>query len=88
LIDLIFKAHLERPKAIEIEIIDDDKAGERIKDNYGFFPTIKTLSELQEPSIPDSAPVNPFTTWLKYQCIAMVGEDRINGTRYIRKVVS
>ncbi len=88
LIDLLFKAHLERSRAIDIEIIDQNEAGKRIKGNYGFFPSIKTLSELKEPLIPDSAPANPFKTWLKYQSIAMVGEDQIRRTRYVKKVVS
>jgi hypothetical protein len=88
LIDLLFKAHLERSKAIEIEIIDRDEAGKQIRDNYGFFPSVTILSKLKEPLIPDSAPDNPFKTWLKYHSIAMVGEEQIKRTRYLKKVVS
>jgi len=88
LIDLLFKAHLERSGAFDIEIIDRDLAGKQIQENYGFFPKIKTLLELKEPLIPDRAPVNPFKTWLKYKGIAMLGEDHIEGTRYLKKVVS
>lgn len=37
LIDLLFKAHLERTSYFKIEIIDFQKQGEQIKNNYGFF---------------------------------------------------
>jgi hypothetical protein len=88
LIDLLFKAHLERLEPFEIEIIDWDKVGQRVKENYGFFPLIKTLSELKDPLIPDSAPPNPFRTWLKYKTNHIFRDDPLQETRYLRKVLS
>ncbi len=88
LIDLLFKAQLERTKAFDIEIVDRDEAGAKIKENYGFFPSIRKLSDLKEPLIPESAPPNPFKTWLKYQTLAMVGSKQLKRTRYLKKVVS
>jgi len=43
LIDLLFKAHLERGSAFEIQIINSEKAGDEIQHNYGFLPEIKRL---------------------------------------------
>lgn len=86
LIDLLFKAHLERAKAFDIEIISFISEGDAIKRNCGFFRGIKTLIELGTfISEPDT--INPFKTWLKYKSIAMLGEDRIKGTRHLKKVV-
>ena len=86
LIDLLFKAHLERGTAFDIEIISSDQTGRGIRGNYGFFPRIKTLLELEEHLIPDAAPANPFKTWLKYKSIATLG-DEIKGTRHLKRVV-
>jgi len=86
LIDLLFKAHLERGTAFDIEIIGSDQTGRGIRGNYGFFPGIRTLSELEEHLIPDAAPDNPFKTWLKYKSIAVVGDD-VKETHYLKKVV-
>jgi SIR2-like domain len=85
LIDLLFKAHLERNVAFDIEVISDDAAGQAIRGNYGFFPRIRTLLELEEHLIPDPAPINPFKTWLKYKSIAMLKD--LTGTRYLNKVI-
>ena len=87
LIDLLFKTHLERSKAFDIEIIDFQGAGDGIRNNYGFFPQIKTWNEIEGGLIPEPQPVNPFRTWLKYKSIALLGEDTINKTRYLKKVV-
>lgn len=84
LVDLLFKAHLERPEAFDIEIIGP--AGEQIQKSYGFFPHIKTLIELEEHLIPDLAPQNAFKTWLKYKSLAMLREN-IKTTRHLKKVV-
>lgn len=87
LIDLLFKAHLERPKAFDIEIVAFDATGDEIRKNYGFFPQIKTWKQIEGGSIPEPNPLNPFKTWLKYKSIAMLGEDYIKGTRHLKKVV-
>ena len=85
LIDLLFKAHLERGKAFDIEIISSTVAGEEIKRNYGFFRGIKPLWET-ENSIPEENPANPFKTWLKHRSLRLLGESTIRGTRYLRKL--
>jgi len=86
LIDLLFKAHLEKGKAFDIEIISSTGAGEEIQKNYGFFRGIKTLVNI-ENLVPDPNPDNPFQTWLKYKTIQMLGEPAIDKTRYLKRVV-
>lgn len=88
LIDLLFKAHLERQEAFEIEIIASDNTGNNIRSNYGFFPEIKTLVEIENTLIPERDPPNPFETWLKYKSIKMLGEARVKKLVYLRKVAS
>ena len=43
LVDLLFKAHLERDSdnVLNVEIISSEIAGQRIRQNYGFFPASK-----------------------------------------------
>ncbi len=85
LIDLLFKAHLEKGKAFDIEIISSTAAGENIKKNYGFFRGIKTLVHV-ESSIPEENPANPFKTWLKHKSIRVLGESRLKATQHLRKL--
>lgn len=81
LVDLLFKAHLDKGAEFGIEIIASEESGEMIRANYGFFPRIKTLSNLNvEPN-----PSNPFKAWLRYKSEAMP-EKILNKTRYLRKV--
>ncbi len=87
LIDLLFKAHLERSKAFDIEIVDFEAIGVEIRKNYGFFPQIKTWKQLERGSMADPNPLNPFKTWLKYKSIGLLGQDRIKETRHLKKVV-
>jgi len=87
LIDLLFKAHLERDDAFDIEIISPEQTGDGIRRSYGFFPGIKTLTKIEGNLIPDPGPPNPFKTWLKYKSIAMLGEQRIEGTQHLKKAV-
>lgn len=86
LIDLLFKAHLERGSAFEIEIIAKDSVGSDIRRTYGFFPGVKSLAEIQDPLIPERDPDNPFKTWLKYRS-SVLGQQEINKTKYVRRVV-
>lgn len=89
LIDLLFKAHLEKSEAFNIEIIAPEDVGVQIRANYGFFPRIKTLLEIEDHLIPERAPSNPYRTWLKYKGINVLGQSRIRRrTRYLKKVVS
>jgi hypothetical protein len=87
LIDLLFKAHLERGTAFDIEIIATDKVGAGIRDNYGFFSALKTLTQIKDILVPEPAPENPFKTWLKYKGLALLGVKRAGRTKYVKKVV-
>ena len=87
LIDLLFKAHLERGEKFDIEIIDRDSAGEEIRKNYGFLPAIRTLTTIPELSIPERDPDNAFKTWLKYKSLRML-KGRWKNTKYLKAVVA
>jgi len=80
LVDLLFKAHLEktteRMKSFEIEIVSGETAGRAIRENYGFFPGVKTLK---------SDPPNPFRTWLMSRGDRVLS-TRIRKTRYLKKL--
>jgi hypothetical protein len=87
LIDLLFKAQLEKGEPFEIQIISSDNTGQSIKDNYGFFPNIKKLTEIEPPLIPDRANTgNAFKVWLKYKGLKMLKSGGVNKTKYLKKV--
>lgn len=85
LIDLIFKAHLERGESFDIEIISGDATGDNIKRDYGFFPNIKKLTELEPALVPESDPANAFRTWLRHKCLNIL-KVAATRTKYIRRV--
>jgi hypothetical protein len=86
LIDLIFKAQLERKARFDIEIIASDETGERIRDDYGFVGgKIALLTELE--GIPEPAPENPFRIWLRYRADRNVGEAGMRRSPYLRKLL-
>ncbi len=85
LIDLLFKAHLERKKPFEIEIISSDDTADTIKRDYGFFPQIKKLTELETVLIPDANPANPFRTWLRHKCLNIL-KGQVSITKYIKRI--
>ena len=87
LIDLLFKAHLERGTAFDIEIIASDKVGAGIRDNYGFFSALKTLVQIKDILVPEPEPENPFKTWLKYKSLALLGPKKAGHTKHVEKVV-
>jgi hypothetical protein len=87
LIDLLFKAHLERGIPLDIEIIAGEKVGTAIRANYGFFTALRTLIEIKDNLVPEPEPTNPFKTWLKYKSLALVGEKEIRRTNYLKKVI-
>jgi SIR2-like domain len=80
LVDLLFKAHLERTparmKTLEIEIINGEEVGKRIRENYRFFPSIKPLQ---------LGPQNPFKSWLTDKSDRVVWTD-IKQTKYIKRL--
>ena len=81
LVDLLFKAHLEkapeRMKTFRIEIISGQLAGKAIRENYGFFPGVKAQN---------SDPSNPFRTWLGRRIDSARGID-LRQTRYLKRLV-
>ena len=85
LIDLLFKAHLERGREFEIEIIATKEVGEGIRSNYGFFPALKTLTEIEGTL--ESKPENPFKTWLEFKSLRLLGAKKAAGTKHVKKVV-
>lgn len=88
LIDLLFKAHLEKQEAFEIEVIDFEETGEGIRDNYGFFPQIRTLSKIENILIPDTRTTNPFRTWLRYKSLDILGQASVRRLSYLRRVLN
>ena len=87
LIDLLFKAHLERAGDLEIQIVDFPDAGDQIKNNYGFFRKIVKLGDdIKEPPVAEiiTDTGNPFRVWLKAMGLYML-DDRIKQTKYLKK---
>ena len=87
LIDLLFKAHLERGKSFEIEVVASDDVGDAIRRNYGFFPAIRSLTEFRGILIPETTPENPFKAWLRYRSLSLLSADQISHTRYLKRIV-
>ena len=93
LVDLLFKAHLEKGKPFIIEIIGSDTTGQRIRENYGFFPEIKTLTEIGSPSagyanqvplVAEAKPENVFATWLRYKANSLLLKNEIKAATYLK----
>jgi hypothetical protein len=90
LVDLLFKAHLERDRHLEIQIINSQEEAERIKYDYGFFPGIVTPKDIEQSLIPEDLSGvepdvnNPFKIWLKAKTLRML-ENRIEDTRFLKK---
>lgn len=87
LVDLLFKAHLERDSedVLNVEIISSESAGQRIRQNYGFFPGLKTLTTIEGDLVPTEDPPNPFRLWLARKSDRALG-GRTAGTRYLKKL--
>jgi hypothetical protein len=90
LIDLLFKAHLEKGEAFELQIISAENTAEQIKNNYGFFPKIKRLGQIEDNLVPDpirnDADGNAFKIWLKAKGHRMLKDDEIKRTRFVKKL--
>jgi hypothetical protein len=87
LVDLLFKAQLERRQAFDIEVIGPDEAGDVIKSNYGFFPNIKRLSDLGVPSTSTLGPKNPLKTWLAYKATSILTRRNLAALPHLRKAM-
>ncbi len=91
LIDLLFKAHLEKRKDIKMEIIDfqPKDSNHSIKNNYGFFPGIINPLDIESTLIKDESISNldvgnPFKIWLKAKAEKML-DSQISETKYLKK---
>ena len=88
LIDLLFKAHLERGSHLIMEIIDGEREAGIIKYDYGFFPEIITPKDIEDSLIAEDLSIevelsNPFKTWLKAKAEKMI-RRRIKDTKYLK----
>ena len=89
LIDLLFKAHLEKGEAFEFQIINSKRTFDQIKSNYGFFPKLKELNKIEDNLVPDVIETNEdgnaFQAWLKAKGMKML-KDKVKKTKYLKKV--
>jgi hypothetical protein len=90
LIDLLFKAHLEKAEAFELQIISSENTAAQIKNNYGFFPKITSLVAIEDNLVPvpirNNVDGNAFKIWLKAKAARMLKDEEIERTRYLKKV--
>jgi hypothetical protein len=91
LIDLLFKAHLERDKQISLEIIDfqPQNSHHPIKTSYGFFPGIIEPKDIEGTLIADESISkcevgNPFKIWLQAKGKKML-DEKVYDTEYLKK---
>lgn len=89
LVDLLFKVHLERGRHLDIEIINSQEQGERIKYDYGFFPGIITPKDIEGSLIADDLTLdpeisNPFKIWLRAKAQRVL-DEAVDRTRYLRR---
>lgn len=89
LIDLLFKAHLDKCGAFEIQIISSETTGQGIKSRYDFFPRITTAEKIEDTLMSEAKDgTNVFKEWLKAKGRKVLKEDdRIQGTEYLKKLI-
>jgi hypothetical protein len=96
LIDLLFKAHLERGKPFEIQMITFDPQNSTVREQYDFFPGIRRAFDIEggiisDPTIDEPAKgSNPFKIWLKAKTEKMLAKHEIaeiQNTTYLKKVL-
>jgi hypothetical protein len=87
LIDLLFKAELERRQPFGLEIIASERTGDAIKANYGFLPQIKRLPDLGVPSTPVVGSPNPFRTWLEYTATSIFNKSDFKALPHLRRTM-
>ena len=88
-IDLLFKAHIARGTAFDIEIVSSEETGQDIKNRYDFFPRIVTADKIEEPLLADTRKgTNIFMEWLKAKGRKALKEDeQISQTTYLKKII-
>lgn len=85
LVDLLFKAQLEKGAAFEIQVIGPEDIGTQIRNNYLFLSKVVTATEIPEVPMADSK-TNVFQEWLKVQADTL---DRsvLEQTTNLRKLI-
>jgi len=92
LIDLLFKAHKQRNKKIDIEIIDFQRIEEdhRIIKEYGFLPGFINPLDIEAGLLPPTEISNyygnPFKSWIRAKAYRELGE-RIKNSTYLKKLI-
>src|ERR1039458_7944243 len=93
LIDLLFKAHLAKKGAFQIQMITFDPDDNKIQENYGFLPEIKRALQIEGGLISEVAikrhdsGSNPFKIWLKAKAEKMLTNDEVKKTNYLKRVL-
>jgi hypothetical protein len=93
LVDLLFKAHLAKKSAFQIQMIDFDPDNNKIQAAYGFLPELKRALQIESGLISDESikdynrGSNPFKIWLKAKITKMLTADEIKGSEYLKKVL-
>ena len=89
LIDLLFKAHLQKGSAFEIQIISSEETGLAIRRRYDFFPRITTADKIEDTLLADTRKgTNLFKEWLGAKGRKVLKDDeRIQQTTHLRRVI-
>ena len=91
LVDLLFKAQINRDKPLEIQLIDFEPKGEKIKSSYGFLSGLMKPSEFEDHMFAVEAIMkgsgNPFMIWLREKANKMLSKDEILQTKYLNKCI-
>jgi hypothetical protein len=89
LIDLLFKAHLEKGAAFEMQIISSEETGRDIRRRCDFFPKITTAEKIEETLMPEvKRGTNTFKEWLKAKGRKVLKDDeQIRQTTYLRHII-
>jgi hypothetical protein len=88
LIDLLFKAHIEKGGPFEIQLICPERAGVEIKSRYDFFPRITTAIRVEDTlmtEVKESA--NVFMEWLKAKGGRVLKEEEIRRTTHLKRLI-
>jgi hypothetical protein len=87
LIDLLFKAHVAKGKPFQIQLINGQLEGEKIKGRYSFFPNMTTADNILIPRLPNGLRenVNFFKEWLKAYA-GIVDEAKVKSTTYLKQI--
>lgn len=89
LVDLLFKAQIIRDNPMEIQLIDFEPTGEKIKSNYGFLSNLLKPSEFEDHMFATQEIIkgvgNPFKIWLREKANKMLSQQEIERTKYLKK---